>query len=140
LTNETNLLMWLQHYNVDTPWAPDEAPTTVYDLASPLYYAARIGLVEVIMILLEQKADVNAQRGYYGNALLAASTRGHEKVVQILVKTGADVNAKCRKSSESALYVASCNNNEKIVRILVDAGAVVNAQGGLYGTALQAAS
>jgi len=45
LTNETNLLMWLQHYNVDTPWAPDEAPTTVYDLASPLYHAALLELV-----------------------------------------------------------------------------------------------
>jgi hypothetical protein len=36
-------------------------------------------------LLLDNKADVNAQGGYYGNALQAASIRGHEKVVQILL-------------------------------------------------------
>lgn len=35
-------------------------------------------------MLLDRDADVNAQGGYYGNALQAASHQGHEKVVQIL--------------------------------------------------------
>jgi hypothetical protein len=38
-------------------------------------------------------ADVNAQGGYYGSALLAASVNGHAKVVQMLMDAGADVNA-----------------------------------------------
>jgi hypothetical protein len=36
-------------------------------------------------------ADVNAQGGYF--ALQAASAGGHEKVVQILLDQGVDVNA-----------------------------------------------
>jgi hypothetical protein len=36
--------------------------------------------------LLDEGAEVNAQGGGYGNALQAASSRGHEKVVQILQK------------------------------------------------------
>jgi len=35
--------------------------------------------------------DVNAQDGYYGNALQAASLGGHEKIVQLLLEKGADI-------------------------------------------------
>ena len=44
-------------------------------------------------MLLDKGADVNAQGGWYGNALQAASSRGHEKVVQILLDKGAEINA-----------------------------------------------
>lgn len=37
-------------------------------------------------MLVEKGADVNAQRGRFGNALQAASQRGHEKVVQLLME------------------------------------------------------
>ena len=46
----------------------------------------------MVQLLLEKGADVNAQGGYYGNALQAASYEGNEKVVQLLLKKGADVN------------------------------------------------
>jgi ankyrin repeat protein len=36
-------------------------------------------------MLLNKGAKVNAQGGYYGNALQAASDRGHEEVVKMLV-------------------------------------------------------
>ena len=35
-------------------------------------------------MLLDRGADINAQEGKFGNALQAASTGGHEKVVQML--------------------------------------------------------
>jgi ankyrin repeat protein len=38
---------------------------------------------------LERRADVNAQGGYYGNPLHAASLRSHEKVVKMLSENGA---------------------------------------------------
>jgi predicted kinase len=37
--------------------------------------------------------DVNAQGGYYGNALQAASFKGHQGVVKLLLEEGADVIA-----------------------------------------------
>jgi ankyrin repeat protein len=37
--------------------------------------------------------NINAKGGPLGNALQAASARGHEKVVQMLVSRGANVNA-----------------------------------------------
>ena len=47
----------------------------------------------MVQILIDARADVNAQGGYYGNALQAASFEGHKKVVQMLMDAGADVNA-----------------------------------------------
>lgn len=38
--------------------------------------------------------DVNANRKFHGNALSAASYRGREKAVRLLLEIGANVNAK----------------------------------------------
>jgi ankyrin repeat protein len=43
------------------------------------------GHEEVVRLLLDKGAEVNAQGGRYGNALQAASDRGHEEVVKMLV-------------------------------------------------------
>src|SRR5256885_12669612 len=59
-------------------------------------------------------ADVNAQGGDYGNALHAASYRGHEKVVELLLDAGADVNAQGGNFG-TALQAASSKNHEKVV-------------------------
>ena len=41
-------------------------------------------------MMLKKGADVNAQGGEYGNALQAASVRGHDQVVQMLLEKGAE--------------------------------------------------
>ena len=79
-------------------------------------------------LLLEKGADVNAQGGEYGNALQAASHRGHEKVMQLLLENGADVNAEDGEFG-NALYEASYKGLEKVVKLLLENGADVNAQG-----------
>ncbi|KAF2726638.1 hypothetical protein EJ04DRAFT_176232, partial [Polyplosphaeria fusca] len=38
----------------------------------------------VVKVLLDKGPDVNAQGGYFGNALQMASYRGHEAVVKLL--------------------------------------------------------
>ncbi|ERF72882.1 hypothetical protein EPUS_08495 [Endocarpon pusillum Z07020] len=106
-------------------------------------------------MLLAKNADVNAQGGEYGNALQAASLRGHEKVVEILLAKNADVNAHEKSGNAlqaaswrghekvveiNALQAASSEGHEKVVEMLLANNADVNAQGGEYGNALQAAS
>ena len=53
--------------------------------ASPLYYASLNGCNAIIRLLLEHDADVNAQGGTYRNALQAASIKGHQNTVQMLL-------------------------------------------------------
>ena len=47
----------------------------------------------MVQLLLDAGADVNAQSRRYGNALQAASARGHYQVIKLLLEKGADVNA-----------------------------------------------
>ncbi len=94
---------------------------------------------QVVRVLLDKGADVNAQDGDYGTALQAASSRGHEKMVQTLLSNGAHINAQCG-SYGTALQAASSRGHEKMVLTLLKNGANINAQCGSYGTALQVAS
>ncbi|EUC39694.1 hypothetical protein COCMIDRAFT_55264, partial [Bipolaris oryzae ATCC 44560] len=58
-----------------------------------LYVAAEKGASILTRMLLEGGANVDAQGGYYGNALIAASAGGYKEIVMLLVQRGADVNA-----------------------------------------------
>ncbi|TLD13631.1 uncharacterized protein PgNI_02750 [Pyricularia grisea] len=81
-----------------------------------------LGHKEIVQILIDSGADVNAQGGEYGNHLQASSYKGCKEIVKILVDNGA-----MPKVAE-------------IVQTLVDNGVDVNAQGSEYGNALAAAA
>lgn len=129
-------LTWLRLYNPDN--AVTNAALDLETAATPLYYAALMGLSKITKLLLDQGADVNAQCGSYGNALQAASFKGYEAVVQLLIFAGADVNAIGGRFG-NALQSAAVNGHDRIVEALLNANAEVNMQGGSYGNALNAA-
>ncbi|KAF5353613.1 hypothetical protein D9758_013762 [Tetrapyrgos nigripes] len=85
------------------------------------------------------QADVNAQGGYYGNALHIASILGHLEIVRALLENGADVNVQGGRYG-NALHATSIGGHLEIVKVLLGNRADVNAQGRYYGNALQAAS
>ncbi|KAI0552688.1 hypothetical protein F4679DRAFT_571458 [Xylaria curta] len=103
-----------------------------------LYQASKQSNDNIVQMLLDNGADINAQ-GEYGNALQASSEKGRESIVQILLNNGADVNAQGGFYG-NALQAASIKGYENIVQTLLNNGANVNAQGGQYGNALRAAS
>lgn len=73
-------------------------------------------------MLLDAGADVNA------GALQIAAFGGQEKIVQLLLDEGADVNANWgAEYSKTALTCAITAGQENIVSILLDAGADMNA-------------
>ena len=121
------------------------------NLYHPVYYAAAVGLPKVVESELRQAPKINAV--VVNDALRAVSYKGHERIVQLLLDAGAEVNAqgwRCGRVVReygNALLAASYKGHERIVQLLLDAGAEVNAQGWrcgeperLYGNALQAAS
>ncbi|EXF74490.1 pfs domain-containing protein [Colletotrichum fioriniae PJ7] len=91
-----------------------------------LYFCASEGLVSAVEILIDLGADVNDQGGRYGNALLVASSHGHESIVQLLIgKGGADVNAYSKGVKyATALWAAVSNGHSRVAEALLQAGAV----------------
>ncbi|KAI8663473.1 hypothetical protein NCS57_00948400 [Fusarium keratoplasticum] len=135
LQDKTTFQRWGRLYQADIAWNDNPGPPR----ASSLYYACLGGLAGAARGLMDERADVNAQGGLYGNALQAASDGGHLEIVQLLLDKGADVNTQGGHFGD-ALQAASDGGHLEVVQLLLDKGADVNMQGGLYGNALQAAS
>jgi ankyrin repeat protein len=133
-------LNWSRIYNPDRPWERPNFDRTLAEVPAPLYVASLCGLVEVVdLLLFKARADVNARGGEFGTPLQAASGKGHDKTVELLLDKGADVNAQSGLYN-TALQVASIEGHDRIVELLLAKGADINVQSEFYGTALQAAS
>jgi ankyrin repeat protein len=141
LKEKSTCLTWTQVYDPDFPSQGPDLTKSIESVAAPLYYAALLGLGTIATTLLNQGADANAQGGFYGSALQAASVEGHEHIVKMLLNknAGANVNAQGGHFG-NALQAASAEGYVQIVKILLDSKAQVNAQGGQLNNALQAAS
>ncbi|KAJ7474907.1 ankyrin repeat-containing domain protein [Mycena latifolia] len=113
------------------------AEEAVDDVA--LYAASVNGHTQMVSILIENGAEVNALGGYYGTALQVATLNGDEAMVRLLISNGADVNIQ-RPQGNSALCEASRRGYGTIVRLLIDNKAKLNHQTEKHSTALQAAS
>ncbi|PNP57408.1 hypothetical protein THARTR1_02405 [Trichoderma harzianum] len=110
-----------------------------------LQVASFYGHMEMMQLLLDHGAEVNAQGGHYGTALNAACARSLSPdaipTVQLLLEHGADVNIGGGEFGSALQTVCARSISEAgtLALILLDHGADVNARGGKYGTALQAA-
>lgn len=84
---------------------------------------------EGVKFLLENGADVNGRCNPHGNALCAASSEGHERIVRLLLEKGADINAPGGFYG-NALYVTASDAMDRMVRRILENGASVKAHGG----------
>ena len=104
-----------------------------------LMAASGHGHLEVVKLLLEKGADVNAKNNDGYTALMAASLEGHPEVMKLLLEEGADVNAKEGRGI-SVLMSASTRGRAEVVKLLLKKGADVNAKNDDNLTALSIAS
>ena len=116
----------------------------------PLHFVIRIHRSpEIVKCLLNLGADANAVGKKLMTPLGLAlgvlywddqSESTILGIVKLLLHQGANVNARYGQEDCTALHDAIMFSGEKCVRLLLERGADVNAQGGIYGTALQAAA
>lgn len=75
-----------------------EGGNITQDTFAGLAFAACLGNVEVVQVLLKAGADVHARMDESKSTpLLIASRQGHFRIAQLLLKAGSDVNA-CNKN------------------------------------------
>ena len=65
-----------------------------HDDRVPLIEAAGFGRLDLVKLLLDEGAKLEAKTGRQLTALCMAADHGHPAVVEYLVKRGADVNAR----------------------------------------------
>ncbi|KAM3513179.1 hypothetical protein MY11210_003204 [Beauveria gryllotalpidicola] len=121
LEKEATFQRWTRLYQPDRYWFDDPGPPR----GSRLYYACFVGLVAPARELIGKGADVNARGGFYGNALQAASTKGYQEIIQLLLDNGADPNAQGGHYS-NALEAAGYHGHHEIIQLLLNKGADVS--------------
>ncbi|ETS84912.1 hypothetical protein PFICI_02937 [Pestalotiopsis fici W106-1] len=124
---------WCLFYNRTSSWRKPQEGTP---LVPALYYASLLGFPRCFKILLGEGANPNAQGGYYGNALQAASKKGHKAVVKILLDQGKVVQGQGGSHTDEG---TSDIWSEEMVQKLLNKEAAEDKQAGVYGIALMAA-
>ena len=92
-----------------------------------IFDAARKGDVKAIESFLASGVDVNVKTSYNLNLLLhIVAWWGHDKVAEILLKNGAEVDA-TENDGWTSLHIVAWGGYDKVAEILLKNGAKVNA-------------
>ncbi|XP_073990812.1 uncharacterized protein isoform X1 [Rhodnius prolixus] len=92
---------------------------------TPLNLAARLGLYNIVKVLLAAGADVDHADCDGWTALRAAAWGGHTQVVELVLGAGACVDS-CDRDQRTALRAAAWGGHADIVTLLLQANADVN--------------
>lgn len=139
------------HPNTKPNVSPAIAATTLVDHGvdpNAFHRKTRIGAVhlalqkrsyDLVHMLVERGADINAQKSSGNAPLHDAAEQGEERLAAWLIDLGADSNLKSARGETPATHAALCGQ-WKLVYLLVKKGADVNAVNSNNETALHIAS
>ncbi|KAF4903833.1 Glutathione S-transferase omega-like 2 [Colletotrichum viniferum] len=112
---------------------------------SCLHFACYFGLRATVEALIARGADINGlgeneeNRGYVSTALQVAARLGFREVVTVLLRHGANTNAKAGSFGPS-FQAAAAGGHSDVLRLLLNEGADMSTTSdNTYGNALQAA-
>ncbi|KAG2503012.1 hypothetical protein JM18_009682 [Phytophthora kernoviae] len=87
-----------------------------------LLCAAQNGHVDVVLLLLEQGADIEKTNGKGCTALICAAQNGHEETVRNILEKGADIEL-ATDDGYTPLIIAAQNDQAEVVQLLLEKGA-----------------
>jgi ankyrin repeat protein len=105
---------------------------------TPLMYAAEIGSVDAMRLLLDRGADVNAQNAFGSTALMWSVSDAAK--VRLLLDHGAQVNTAANSGRTALIIAAFTNPSAEVVRLLLAKGAKVDVMDRRHVTPLNAAT
>jgi ankyrin repeat protein len=105
---------------------------------TPLMYAAEIGSVDAMRLLLDRGADVNAQNAFGSTALMWSVSDAAK--VRLLLDHGAQVNLTAKSGRTALIIAAFTNPSAEVVRLLLAKGAKVDVMDLRHVTPLNAAT
>jgi cytohesin len=83
---------------------------------TPLHVAARKGHADILQLLLNHGASVNAEDDFGNTPLPRATSGGHDDIVQLLLNNGADVNA-VDDNDVTPLHEAAFRGHVKCIKV-----------------------
>ena len=108
---------------------------------TPLMVASSLGMEDIVKLLLDHGADINAQTDYGETATMLAVEigKGNTTIVKLLIDRGANLNLRTKKGSNILLVAIKNSSGEKLetVKILIDRGVDVNSKNDMEETSLQ---
>ena len=93
--------------------------------STPMHVAASAGHPDILSLLLEHGADIDARTRGGDTPLIEASTNGKVEAVQFLLDHGADINAQ-DSDGFTSLFSAVNHGNLELIRMLLERGARPN--------------
>ena len=91
-----------------------------------IHKAARVGHIKAVKRNLASGTDVNAKDEDGVTPLLVATANGRKEIVELLIREGADVNAKV--NGVTPLHQAAIRGHKEIAKLLIAKGAHLNAK------------
>ena len=83
---------------------------------------------EILEVLINHGADVNAKNDKNATALIKACNKGNVDVMNVLLRAGADLNIADANGNTVLYHAAEGDNSTEILEILITHGADVNAK------------
>jgi ankyrin repeat protein len=91
---------------------------------TPLHTAAYAGKIDIVRLLIDRGADLNAATTAGSVPLHGAAINGHEAVIRLLVEKGAEVNV-TNQGGYTPLTNAAIFGNVATIKFLLDSGAKI---------------
>ena len=110
-----------------------------YRKITPLFVAVETGNIEIIQLLLDHGAKVNARDAEKQTPIMRLEEDATPELVELLVRYGAKIDV-ADKSGNTPLILAAASAKVEVVKALIDSGADVRAKNKAGRTALMNAA